>query len=96
MSKGYIYILSNIERTTLYIGVTSNLNQRVWQHKQGVGSKFTSKYKLTILLYAEEYQSITDPIAREKQLKKWHKEWKWNLIKKENPELIDWYPSLRG
>ena len=96
MSKGYVYILSNIERTTLYIGVTNNLNQRIWQHKQGIGSKFTSKYKLTILLYAEEHQSITDAITREKQLKKWHKEWKWNLIKRENPELIDWYPLLRG
>ncbi len=96
MSKGYVYILSNIERTTLYIGVTKNLNQRIWQHKQGIGSKFTSKYKLTILLYAEEHQSITDAITREKQLKKWHKEWKWNLIKRENPELIDWYPLLRG
>tara|TARA_R110000868_G_scaffold304437_20_gene565371 strand:+ start:5642 stop:5932 length:291 start_codon:yes stop_codon:yes gene_type:complete len=96
MSKGYVYILSNIERTTLYIGVTSNLPQRIWQHKQGEGSKFTSKYKLTILLYSEEHQSITDAISREKQLKNWNSEWKWNLIKKENPELIDWYPLLRG
>jgi putative endonuclease len=96
MNKGYVYILSNIQRTTLYIGVTSNLNQRVWNHKQGEGSKFTSKYKLTILLYAEEFDSISDAIAREKQLKAWRKDWKWELIKKSNPELIDWYPTLRG
>ncbi|MBO6572349.1 GIY-YIG nuclease family protein [bacterium] len=96
MGKGYIYILSNIQRTTLYIGVTSNLNQRVWNHKQGEGSKFTSKYKLTILLYVEEFDSISDAIAREKQLKAWRKDWKWELIKKSNPELIDWYPTLRG
>ncbi len=95
MSNGYVYILSNIERTTLYIGVTTNLNQRVWNHKQGKGSKFTSKYKLTILLYAEEFESISDAIAREKQLKALRKKWKWELIKKSNPELIDWYPTLR-
>lgn len=95
MSNGYVYILSNIERTTLYIGVTTNLNQRVWNHKQGKGSKFTSKYKLTILLYAEEFESISDAISREKQLKAWRKKWKWELIKKSNPELIDWYPTLR-
>ncbi|MEQ9280767.1 MAG: GIY-YIG nuclease family protein [Balneola sp.] len=96
MGKGYIYILSNIQRTSIYIGVTSNLNQRVWNHKQGEGAKFTSKYKLTILLYAEEFDSISDAIAREKQLKAWKKDWKWELIKKSNPELIDWYPTLRG
>jgi putative endonuclease len=96
MSKGYIYILSNIERKTLYIGVTSNLKRRVWNHKQGEGSKFTKKYKLTILLYAEEFDSISDAITREKQLKSWKKDWKWELIKKSNPELIDWYPNLRG
>ena len=91
-----MYILSNIGRTTLYIGVTSNLNLRVWNHKQGKGSKFTKKYKLTILLYAEEFDSISDAITREKQLKAWRKDWKWELIKKSNPDLIDWYLSLRG
>ncbi|MEP1150843.1 MAG: GIY-YIG nuclease family protein [Balneola sp.] len=96
MSKGFVYILSNIERTTLYIGVTSNLIQRIWNHKKGEGSKFTAKYKLTILLYAEEFDSISDAITREKQLKAWRKDWKWELIMKSNPELIDWYPTLRG
>ena len=91
-----MYILSNIGRTTLYIGVTSNLNQRIWDHKEGKGSKFTKKYKLTILLYAEEFDSISDAIARKKQLKTWRRNWKWELIKKSNPDLLDWYPSLRG
>ncbi len=93
--KGYVYILTNIERTTLYIGVTSNIAHRVWQHKSGEGSKFTSKYKLSILVYVEEFDSITDAIAREKQLKAWRKDWKWELIRKSNPELVDWYPTLR-
>ena len=96
MSKGYVYILSNIERTTLYIGVTSSITKRVWDHKQGEASLFTTKYKCIILLYAEEYDSISDAIAREKQLKNWKRAWKWALIKKSNPDLIDWYPTLRG
>lgn len=96
MSNAYVYILSNIERTTLYIGVTSNLNQRVWDHRQGIGSEFTTKYKCTILLYAEEHGTIVDAIEREKQLKNWKREWKWDLIKKLNPELVDLYSSFRG
>jgi|TARA_R100000687_G_C6290170_1_gene91023 putative endonuclease len=68
----------------------------VWKHKFGEGSLFTSKYKLTILIYAEEYDNISDAIAREKQLKNWHKQWKWNLVKQNNPKLEDWYDTLRG
>ena len=96
MYNGYIYIMSNIARTTLYIGVTNDLSRRVWEHKQGEGSEFTSKYKLTVLLYAEEHPTIPDAIKREKQLKNWRSSWKWDLIKKLNPELKDLYPSLRG
>jgi putative endonuclease len=68
----------------------------VWKHKFGEGSLFTSKYKLTILIYAEEYDNIGDAIAREKQLKNWHKQWKWNPVKQNNPKLEDWYDTLRG
>lgn len=96
MSSSYVYILSNIKRTTLYIGVTSNLNRRIWEHRQGIGSEFTAKYKLTILLYAEEHGCISDAIEREKQLKNWRSEWKWDLIRLLNPEFVDLYPSLRG
>lgn len=96
MSKGYVYFLTNFQRTTLYIGVTSNLSKRIWEHKEGKGSAFTSKYKLTILVYAEEFDSIVDAIGREKQLKNWHKDWKWNLAKEQNPKLEDWYDTLRG
>jgi len=67
MNKGYVYFLTNYQRTTLYIGVTSDINSRSWKHKQGKGSEFTSKYKLTILVYAEEFDNINDLIAREKQ-----------------------------
>ncbi|MEP0554692.1 MAG: GIY-YIG nuclease family protein [Balneola sp.] len=62
----------------------------------GESSLFTSKYKLTILIYAEEYDNISGAIARKKQLKNWHKQWKWNLVKQNNPTLADWYDTLRG
>ena len=96
MSKSYVYFLTKFQRTTLYIGFTSNLTKRIWEHKQKEGSEFTSKYKLTILVYAEEFDSIVDAIDREKQFKNWHKEWKWNLVKQHNPKLEDWYETLRG
>jgi putative endonuclease len=96
MNKGYVYFLTNYRRTTIYIGVTSNLNKRIWDHKQGKGSLFTRKYKCNILVYAEEYDSISDAITIEKQLKNWHSQWKWNLVKQYNPQLEDWYNTLRG
>ena len=89
MKKGYVYILSNYNRTTLYIGVTSNLETRIAEHRNGTASVFTAKYKLFYLLYFEEFQSIQLAIAREKQLKRWHRDWKFNLIKSVNPELKD-------
>lgn len=95
MSSSFVYIVSNKNRTTTYIGVTSNLERRIFEHKTGVGSKFSAKYNLTDLIYFEEFHSIIDAIAREKQLKRWHKEWKWNLIKNFNPDCLDlasnWY-----
>jgi putative endonuclease len=95
MKIGSVYIISNKRRTTLYIGVTSDLERRILEHKRGVGSIFSSRYKLTDLLYYEDIPGMMNAIEREKQLKNWHKEWKWNLIKQENPDLIDlaadWY-----
>ncbi len=96
MQKGYVYFLTNFQRTALYIGVTSDLARRIWDHKQGKGSSFTRKYRLTILVYSEEFDTIPDAITREKQLKNWHRDWKWNLVKKHNPKLEDWYDTLRG
>ena len=90
-----VYILSNHARTVLYTGVTSHLESRVLEHKQGTGSRFTSAYKCFYLMYYEEYSDIRNAIAREKQLKKWRRQWKIELIRKENPEMIDlaenWY-----
>jgi putative endonuclease len=81
--------MSNYTRSVLYIGVTGNLEVRVWQHRNNEGSVFTSKYKCHYLVYFEDYRSIRHAIAREKQLKNWHREWKLNLIKEDNPLMLD-------
>ncbi|GIK69819.1 MAG: GIY-YIG nuclease family protein [Bacteroidetes bacterium] len=91
MKYGYVYIMSNLKRTTLYIGVTNDIERRVQEHKfgKGEGSKFTEKYKLKYLIYFEVLPDIKTAIEREKQLKNWHRQWKWNLIKTLNPDLKD-------
>ena len=95
MAKGgSVYIMSNPGRTVLYIGVTSELISRVLQHKRHVGSAFTKKYHCIDLLYHEEFSNIQEAIAREKQLKNWHRDWKWKLIKEHNPELTDLSESI--
>jgi putative endonuclease len=82
MKHSYVYILTNKYRTTFYIGVTGNINRRIVNHLEKRGSKFTSKYNVTDLIYFEEYLDINQAIKREKQLKNWHKDWKINLIKR--------------
>ena len=96
MKKGYTYIISNQARTVLYIGVTGNLEGRILQHKKDEGCKFSKKYKCKDLLYYEEFENIKDAINREKQLKNWHKEWKWNLVKSINNDLEDLGIGLVG
>ena len=87
---GSIYIMTNKGNTTLYIGVTSDLKSRVWEHKNKVyPNSFTSRYNLFKLVYFENFTTIEEAIGREKQLKRWHREWKYNLIKEMNPEMID-------
>jgi putative endonuclease len=89
MKLCYVYILSNKMRTTLYVGVTNDLERRMFEHKTGHGSGFYKKYNISDLMYYEEYSSINDAISREKQLKNWHREWKWELIKGKNKYLQD-------
>ncbi len=87
MRVSYVYIITNKNRTTFYIGVTANLLKRITEHKLGIGSKFTRKYKIKDLIYFEEFNDINKSIDREKQLKNWHRKWKINLIKTVNPTL---------
>ena len=91
----YVYILASKKSGTLYIGITNDLETRVLQHKQKINEGFTSKYDVMLLVYFESFQYINDAIKREKQLKKWNRQWKINLIEEENKEWKDlsgdWY-----
>ena len=99
----YVYILTNIKRNVMYIGVTNNLENRVAQHRDGKGGAFTRRYRVSTLVYAEDYQYVEDAIAREKQLKGWSRSKKNALVESVNPtwaDLLDhtaWKgPSLRS
>ncbi len=93
--EGYIYIMTNKHNTTLYIGVTSDLINRVFEHKNKVyPSSFTARYNLSKLVYFEEYNSIEDAIHREKQLKAGSRDKKVNLINNFNPTWIDLYNKI--
>ena len=79
------------------MGVTNNLEGRIWEHKEGAYKSFTNKYKANMLVYYEVYEvynDIKEAITREKQLKTWNRQWKINLIEKENPEWKDLYYDL--
>ena len=89
METYYVYILSNHTNTTLYIGVTNNLRRRLYEHKNKLIEGFTSTYNVNKLVYFEETTDIKAAIQREKNLKKWKREWKEALIKKNNPNYRD-------
>ena len=82
----FIYIVTNKNKTVLYIGVTNDLQRRVYEHEQGLVSGFTKKYNCHYLIYYEHFQDINDAIEREKVLKKWRREKKDNLINEFNPD----------
>ncbi len=84
-----MYILSNARRTVLYIGMTNDLARRVTEHKASAVEGFRERYRVRDLLWFEAFADVNDAIAREKQLKNWHRGWKWNLVRETNPELTD-------
>ena len=91
----YIYILASKRNGTLYIGVTNNLFRRSFQHKLKENPKsFTARYNVTRLVYFETYGYIQDAIQREKQMKKWKRQWKIELIEKENPTWRDLFLDM--
>jgi putative endonuclease len=92
--RAYVYIMTNGPSGTLYIGVTGDLPARVHQHRQGTGSDFCRKYKLTRLVYAEPHARMDEAIAREKAMKKWKRAWKLALIGKANPEWADLWDTI--
>jgi len=97
MQGGYLYILSNKNRTVLYIGTTTDIRIRILEHKTGARKGFTYKYNCYDLMYFTEYFDLDEAMAVEKRMKRWRREWKINLILKNNPEMIDlakdWYTA---
>ncbi len=91
----YVYILSSQRRGTLYVGATSNLQKRIYEHKNGLVQGFTKKYGVHRLVYYELAQDAETALTREKQIKKWNRAWKLRLIEEHNPEWADLYDDLR-
>ena len=94
MKQPCVYILASRDYGTLYIAVTSDLLRRLWQHRNGEVKGFTSKYRVFHLVRFEQFETMHEAISREKQLKRWHRQWKINLIESENPTWPDLAPSL--
>ena len=96
MKQYFVYILASKRNGTLYLGITSNLIKRVYEHKNNLIEGFTKKYNVHTLVYYETYNDIYDAIAREKSIKKWKRRWKIELIEKSNPKWEDLYYRLSG
>jgi putative endonuclease len=94
MKQYYVYILSSKKNGTSYLGMTSDLVKRIYEHKQNVVDGFTQKYNIHYLVYYEVYQSVEEAILREKQMKKWNRKWKIRCIEKMNPEWKDLYDEI--
>ena len=90
-----VYILASERHGTLYVGVTSNLVSRLYQHRTGIVPGFTSRYGVHLLVRYELFGTMEHAILREKQLKRWHRQWKINLIESENPDWVDLAHALR-
>lgn len=92
---GYVYFMTNKHKNVLYVGVTSNMEQRLWQHKLKSVEGFTRKYNVEHLVYVENFPSIEEAIAREKQIKNWSRKNKDFLVNQQNPIWLDisvqWY-----
>ena len=91
-----VYILASQRNGTLYIGVTSHLVRRIWQHKEKLVDGFTQKYAIHSLVYYEMCENAEAAIIREKQLKHWKRQWKIDLIERNNPDWRDLYPEICG
>lgn len=92
--RGFVYIITNKPFGTLYIGVTSDLIKRIWEHKNKVVEGFSKEHELKMLVYFETHDEITSAILREKQMKKWNRNWKLRQIMDLNPEWKDLYEDI--
>jgi putative endonuclease len=96
MNQYYVYILASKRNGTLYIGVTSDLAKRCYEHKQDMVEGFTKRYQVHNLVYYEKHDDIEEAITKEKQIKKWNRSWKIRLIEEKNPEWRDLYDEILG
>ena len=94
MKTGYVYILASGRNGTLYIGVTSNLARRVYEHKHHLVDGFTKTHDVTHLVWFEQYDNISDAILREKRMKKWNRQWKLRVIQGLNPNWDDLFALI--
>ena len=91
----YVYILASKERGTLYVGVTNDLMRRVYEHKDGLAEGFSMRHGVKRLVYFETHESIEAAILQEKRLKRWRRDWKIELVERDNPHWVDLYKTLR-
>ncbi|MGE5538415.1 MAG: GIY-YIG nuclease family protein [Gemmatimonas sp.] len=96
MAQPCLYILASERNGTLYIGVTNDIARRVWEHKNEVAAGFTKQYGVHRLVYTEFHETMPLAIAREKQIKKWRRAWKLELIETSNPAWRDLYEDIPG
>ncbi|MEN6317674.1 MAG: GIY-YIG nuclease family protein [Syntrophaceae bacterium] len=96
MKMFYVYILCSKRNGTLYIGVTSDIIKRVYEHKNNIVDGFSKKYNIHHLVWYELHETVEGAIVREKQIKKWNRQWKLNLIEEDNPEWNDLYETICG
>lgn len=94
MKQYYVYIMANHKNTVLYIGITSDLQKRIWEHKSKAVKGFTAKYNLQKLVYYEVFDDPENAIKREKRLKFWQRQWKRELIEKQNAGWKDLYEDI--
>lgn len=89
-----VYILASRRNGTLYVGVTSDLVKRVWEHKSDIVEGFTERYSVHILVWFEQHDTMESAISREKAIKEWKRRWKLELIERQNPKWRDLYPEI--
>lgn len=94
MNAGFVYIMANGRNGTIYIGLTSDLVQRIWQHRNGMAPGFTRKHGCNLLVWFEAYDDLQEARLRELQMKKWKRQWKLSTIEQMNPKWDDLYPGL--
>ncbi len=92
----YVYILASARNGTLYVGVTSDLAGRIYQHREGATPGFTARYGVKMLVWYEDFPTADEAISAEKRIKRWRRAWKLELIEKMNPQWLDLYLTLNN